>query len=370
MKLVKLIRPLFLVALGLHGLALFVPIGPQAETVIEDVDIADLDDSAGLANRPENQLTGALPVPDPNVAAAGNAASKLAAKPAVPAPATASPVPRPRPTAVAVRPAVPAPRQPVAAAPRVPVATPANSGAAIRPPAQATSPTAADNASSSTSAEDSSPSDSFLSTVDLPGNADEAVDSGSSSTNNEVNNEVSNETVTVAMLLAEVTQKLPEALKETVAMLEESLTYSAEDTDDESAEKNRLAWINKIQRQTNIGSIEPIEPTESTALTQVNYPIESSQQSSALMRGRNLNVCLDTPKPGKAEVGVLFDASGGVVDQPELIRSTGYGAVDEEIKAIASTQDHFPRDRNSKAYSFEVEVKYDDDACVELSDLK
>lgn len=369
MKLVKLIRPLFLVALGLHGLALFVPIGPQAETVIEDVDIADFDEETGLANRTENQLSGALPVPDPNVAAAGNAASKLAAKPAVPPPATASPAARlRRPAAVAVRPA--APRQPVAAAPRVSVATPANSAAAIRPPAPATSPTAADDASSSTSTEDSSSSDSFLSTVDLPGNADEAADNGSSSTNNEVNNEVNNETVTVAMLLAEVTQKLPEALKETVAILEESLTYSAEDTDDESAEKNRLAWTNKIQRQANIGSIEPIEPTESTALTQVNYPIESSQQSSALMRGRNLNVCLDTPKPGKAEIGVLFDASGDVVDQPELIRSTGYGAVDEEIKAIAATEEHFPRNRNSKAYSFEVEVKYDDDACVELSELK
>jgi len=44
--------------------------------------------------------------------------------------------------------------------------------------------------------------------------------------------------------------------------------------------------------------------------------------------------------------------------------------VDEEIKAIAATQDNFPSDRNSKAYSFEVEVNYDENACVALNELK
>jgi len=378
MKFVKLIRPLFLVALGLHGLALFVPIGPQETAVIEDLDLAELEPAT--RNDPSaNQSTGSLPVPDLNVGAAPSAAGKPNAKPnANPGAPTAVATPtavtrRAVPATVAVRPSAPVTRQPVSSTNPSAV----QSTSTLSTP-QSSSPRSGNtgsgntgsgnrttNSSTESTTDNENSGGSFLSSVNLP-------TSNSTETESGANNRASTTegVVTVVALLADITPDLPATLRETMVSLEKSLTYSPENTDDASAQKNRSDWKSRIQRQANIGAINSLESTESTALTQVNYPIESSQQTSELMQGRNINLCLNEPQPGKAEVGVLFDASGNVVDQPELLRSTGYSAVDEEIKAIAATQENFPSDRNSKAYRFEVEVNYDEKACVALSDLK
>ncbi|MEL6882442.1 MAG: hypothetical protein AAFP09_18095, partial [Cyanobacteria bacterium J06607_10] len=75
MKLIQIIRPLFFVAVGLHVLVLFVPVGASDPEVIEDVELSELSEDKKPAAAP-----GPSPVPDPNVAAAPAAAT--AAKPA------------------------------------------------------------------------------------------------------------------------------------------------------------------------------------------------------------------------------------------------------------------------------------------------
>jgi len=162
-----------------------------------------------------------------------------------------------------------------------------------------------------------------------------------------------------------VTRDLPKSLLDLASRLDQSLTYSADNTDDASAQEARDAWRADIQKQANVGQIERMPPTEIAELTQIEYPIESSLKSE----GRSLRRCL-TQDPKTAEVGVLFDSQGDVADEPRLLRSTGYGALNEEIKALVSAYDDFPSDRASKAYSFEVEVFYDSELCVTAVELQ
>ncbi|MEL6606013.1 MAG: hypothetical protein AAFP20_22600, partial [Cyanobacteria bacterium J06614_10] len=100
-------------------------------------------------------------------------------------------------------------------------------------------------------------------------------------------------------------------------------------------------------------------------LAKVTYPLEVSE----IPDRQPLSLCLEQ-EPHDAEIGVLFDADGDIVDRPTVIRSTGYSALNEQIQATVAAYEDFPSDRSSKAYNFEIEIEYDDEACVSLEDLK
>ena len=77
-------------------------------------------------------------------------------------------------------------------------------------------------------------------------------------------------------------------------------------------------------------------------------------------------------------MGVLFDAQGELIAPPTILRSTGYMALDAEIKARLTAAEQWSNShplanrqtRRSNAYVVGVEVDYDGDACVSLTDLK
>jgi hypothetical protein len=166
--------------------------------------------------------------------------------------------------------------------------------------------------------------------------------------------------------LADSASVSDDLLKE-VSELSELLAYSEADTDDRSASQNRADWIADIQRQANVGTIESIEPTEISDLTEIAYPIEVSEQAD--MEARSLSLCLEKV-PHNAEVGVLFDAQGDVADEPALLRSTGYAAINDEIIATVLGYEDFPPNRSSKAYLLEFDINYDAETCVSLEELK
>ncbi|MEL6854218.1 MAG: hypothetical protein AAFO83_03815 [Cyanobacteria bacterium J06607_13] len=377
MKLVQIIRPLFLMAVGLHALALFLPIGESEPEVVEDVDISELSEEA-----PKSRLPAPLPVPDPNVADQAKPAAQAkpgggAAKPAIAgSPAavasrsgatTAAVAARPAATAAprpaAARPAAPRP----AAAPSISVASPsAQSTPPVRPSAtptvQPTPPAASPPPSSSLpvlnpsdDAEDSASASSANS-----GSSSNATGSGTSASGTSGRGSIS-----IAALLEKVTQQVPASLRDLASEMDKSLTYDPENTDDDSAEQAREDWKANIQKQANVGTIERIEPTELDGLAEVTYPLEVSE----IPDRQPLSLCLEQ-EPHDAEIGVLFDADGDIVDRPTVIRSTGYSALNEQIQATVAAYEDFPSDRSSKAYNFEIEVEYDDDACVSLEDLK
>ena len=173
----------------------------------------------------------------------------------------------------------------------------------------------------------------------------------------------------IATLIANLSESVSvsKELLEEVSDLSESLTYREKDTDDNSADQNRVDWKADIQRQANVGTVESLAPTEISELTEIAYPIEVSKQAD--MAGRSLSLCLEA-EPHGAEVGVLFDSQGNVAGEPSLIRSTGYGVLNEEIIATVRSYEDFPPNRNSKAYLLEFEIDYDAETCVSLKELK
>ncbi|MEM9150283.1 MAG: hypothetical protein AAGB19_07490 [Cyanobacteria bacterium P01_F01_bin.3] len=368
MKLVQFLRPLFLVALGLHALVLFLPTGEGEDTVIEDVALEEL--SEETATSPKPPVPGNLPVPDPNVSTA-NAAAKPKSAPA---------------NAAAARPPV-NPRN----------ANNAASGASRRSNSANSSASSQRRAASGANGEDaqssgdrtrSSSANSSQNNANSQNsasirnqNADDSSGQSSSQSNSETtiavvtpqtnsgsdNDDASSEMPSrVSLLITQATRDLPNSLKDLAVRLDRSLTYNPKNTaDDPDVQKAKDDWQAELQEQANVGQIELMPPAEIVELTQIEYPIESSLK----VEGRSLRRCL-TEDPQTAEIGVRFDAQGNIAGEPELLRSTGYSAINEEIKALVAAYDDFPSDRASKAYTFEVEVFYDSELCITAVELQ
>lgn len=388
MKIIQFIHPMFLTALGLHASLLFVPIGGDAEPELleEDVPIAEL--TADASKAATSPTANKLPVPDPNVSTGAAKPNPTKAKPANPS-AIVQPKPAPRP--VAVKPATPAGTAAGAAA--VPATTGAvaasgsgsSVGDAIRSAAGENSNSSASSSGSEGSAlgnprgsdvqaagevttpvVESPPSQqtSFIPDLSAPDNAESNTgDSGEGGTSIPVEN------AKLAALVAALPREtvVPDALEASVLALQEALIYRAEGTKDETAEQLREAWINAVSRQANsAGSVERIEPTVQDDV-QLAYPMASS----VLREGRSLNVCLDE-EPSNAEIGVLFDSEGKLAVDPAILRSTGYQALDLEAIAMVTDEENLANinentsqeDRSNKAYIFEIEVEYDEKACI------
>ncbi|MEO0706173.1 MAG: hypothetical protein AAF050_10980 [Cyanobacteria bacterium J06649_5] len=368
MKVAKFIYPMFLVAVGLHGLLLFVPMGTDLEAeLIEDVELSELPETPGAKNG-ENAIAsttpvGALPVPDPNVS--GGTVSKPVSKP----------VPKP----VAARPAA---AQPAPATARRPAATrtAAARPAATSPPAARTSPAAtASRGGTNTPAARTSgqanqppepPNDASTGRpqLNLPDLSQSSRNETSAeTTSNEGNNDGS---TTATGLIASATGQLSAALKSLSSDFASDYTYSDVNTDAEGVARRRQLWAAKISQQANTAAGESVEPIVLPKAAKLSYPIETSMQAER----RSFRVCL-APEPNNAEVAVLFDSQGNAAGTPEIIRSSGYPAIDNELIArvqkggFTAADEGFPLNRLSKAYALPVEVEYVAADCMSLPKL-
>ena len=361
MKFVKLLRPLFIVALGLHALALFLPLGGASETAEVEV----VEEEAPLEELPSTS-PGTLPVPDLNAttnepASAGSAANGIVKSVLSPA-AVSSPAPA-APSSAATRSAPAAANVPNAGASRtIPPSVPS----AASPPTAPTPPAANDPVNSSPP----------LALPELDAAIAEPIASNASSSSaSEIetpDGENSQATESSAPteagdrdLIASAPNKVIESLKALMNRWAIALNYNPKGTDDSSAQAARAKWTDKISSQASRSSVGSLEPESIEDFMRVNYPIEASARDSE----QAFRVCLEQP-PGPAEVGVLFDSQGEIVGEPELIRSTGYQAVNREAIAQVESAEALPTNRRSKAFVLEVPIDYDKQACVKLSDLK
>ena len=389
MKLAKFIYPMFLVAIGLHGLLLFVPIGDaaDADSVEEDIVLSELPESAnGKLDPAANSPLGPLPVPDLNVAAGGGVAGSSAggaiAKTPSGAASTATTAAR---TAVAstARPrtaARPAAR-PAATRPATAPATPSNTTARTSASAGTTGQSTASGATAFGNGSGSSvglsiaePSDDALPSDALPSLESSNASSGSSiSLARDVNAAASNtdggtaNEPAIANLIASATGRVSDALKSLSSDFAADFTYIEEGTDTAGLEARRQRWVENISQQANtdLSSGETVEPIELEA-AELSYPIEASAQADR----RAFRICLDDAVPNDAEVAVLFDSQGKVVAEPEMTLSSGYPAIDKEILAMAAEAEGFPVERESKAYLLAFDVEYVAESCVSLPKLK
>lgn len=346
MKIAKFIYPMLLVALGLHGLALFVPIGGASEPAPEEVAVDNIEASEGAA---DEAVPGPLPVPDPNVStgtakATGGDTDNIA-------PTTFS----------AVRPALRAAtgsRTPRSAAPR-PVTISRSAPNNSQPSAPPSTPNSA------------SPDSSTVSSAEIPVLPPEDTDVDSpnrpSASNATANNAISNAAngnTTASNSATRAIATISEALKKFRDDLSQEIAYNPEHTDLEGAADRRNQWLSSINQQASAATIETLEPTPTLEIAKLAYPIDESKQPDR----HSFKLCLEQP-PHDAEVGILFDSQGKVARTPTIIRSTGYAALNNEILAAITAYDNFPTDRESKAYTLNVNVEYNKNECVSLPKL-
>lgn len=381
MKVIQFIRPLFLVALGLHASILFLPIGDDSDSALieEDVPLATLTDS------PQAAALGELPVPDPNVGALNPAAAapKAAAKATV---ATKAP-----PTAVAVRPApVPAAAvrsagsgsgsgsgsgggSAIAPAPVTPINS-SNSSATVTPTVTPTvnAPPAVPDAPVAAAAQQSSflpdltadSSEDAESSVAANSDSAQPVAANSASDNASDNADVATDSPKLSQLIASAQTEVPVSLAASLEDLAEALIYDPEGTGDAIAQQKRQVWQVETGAQATAGRIENAEPILVSDVV-LAYPVESAE----VLKGRSLTTCLDE-EPHSAEIGLVFDKQGELVGEPELIRSTGYKILNEEAIALATLPENLPENPAAKAYLYDITVDYDNERCVSLKDLQ
>ncbi|HEY9877192.1 MAG TPA: hypothetical protein V6D29_01990 [Leptolyngbyaceae cyanobacterium] len=105
-----------------------------------------------------------------------------------------------------------------------------------------------------------------------------------------------------------------------------------------------LGWYNSLSKDV-YG--DPMPGSNSIEPLRIQYP---------------LNTCLVAP-PELGRLGVVVDAVGAVISQPEILASTGYDVLDEQALA-AVTHYTFPTTGKVTAYGLPIEVEYDAATCV------
>jgi hypothetical protein len=366
----QILNPMVLLALGLHALVLFAPMGGESKA--DSTDPAEKKEVAS-SELPDKSTATTTPNPaaDAKLSAtpSGVINSILPVGAVVPSAAATRPAVQSRPVAPAF-----SARQPIASvfasipsnnravfSGRLPIPTP-NPVSAQPPVAQA-----AANPSQGSQSQNAAELPILPPTNAVPASSSPAITVARAAETPPVATPTSpsaaitdrpiqdSQPPSVATLIASASGKVSTSLRSLAAFFGDGLTYSAEGTDDVSTDQKLAAWTAVTAN---------VEPTPVSELVRVSYPLESGTKEV----GRSLNLCLEQP-PQSAEIGILFDAQGNV-EQLELIRSTGYSALNEEIKATVANYDKFPADRQSQAYILEVPVDYDAEACISLENLK
>lgn len=129
------------------------------------------------------------------------------------------------------------------------------------------------------------------------------------------------------------------------AQLRELYSYNPENTSGEAASQNMEDWVAslppEISEGENLNVNEPIDLT-------IEYP---------------LRTCLPGQEPRNASIGVVADADGELLAEPQLLRSTGYKGLNEDALQAVQSYD-IPAAEEPRAYTFRVNVDYDSENCL------
>ncbi|MFQ4138597.1 energy transducer TonB [Nodosilinea sp. PGN35] len=120
------------------------------------------------------------------------------------------------------------------------------------------------------------------------------------------------------------------------AAIRQRVTYTAEATTDAAFGQNLSQWQQTIREQTGLTDLTPEPAPEDLAVTYVQ------------------RACL-SETPGPVQAGVLVSPTGSTRSQPVVLRSSGYGAVDDHaLRAV--TAHRFPPAGEARAYTVTVDT--------------
>ncbi|HZG38431.1 MAG TPA: hypothetical protein VEZ50_07075 [Nodosilinea sp.] len=308
-----LLAPMLLASLALHGLVLLLPAGSSDEAVIPPPDPEQ--DSVAITRVPPAGAPDAAAVatPVPTAATPPSAAQPLAA--AVPQPqgrapvvrpaVVPQPVQRPRPTASRPQASPPPPPSPQPQGP--PASTSASASGAATAPAAAAPAQPTPSSSPLFGAEVGEGLLSYIAALNLP-------------------------------------QSQVERAAESI---QNRFGFNAAAVTREALNHNQRQWEAAIRQATGLAELSP--ETERTAFTTV-YP---------------QRVCL-AEEPGEVRIGAVANPDGSWRGEPALLRSSGYGALDE--KALQEIQRHrFDAADGIRAYILTVDtsVNYGPQPCLD-----
>lgn len=129
------------------------------------------------------------------------------------------------------------------------------------------------------------------------------------------------------------------------AQLRELYSYNPENTSGEAASQNMEDWVASLPPEVSEG--ENLNVNEPIDLT-IEYP---------------LRACLPGQEPRNASIGVVADADGELLAEPQLLRSTGYKGLNEDALQAVQSYD-IPAAEGPRAYTFRVNVDYDSENCL------
>lgn len=161
----------------------------------------------------------------------------------------------------------------------------------------------------------------------------------------------------VALREGAQSQDVPNLLQQFLARLHHSVLRT---TEPEAEEAKRL-WLESLEQQPGL----PVSAPEALETSlKLNYPLTTEEAAP-----RRLRSCLN-PLPVKGMVGVVVGANGEMTTEPTLLRSSGYGFLNDIALEKIKDYDDFPEESVQKIYTVDVEVDYDKATCVDLAKLK
>lgn len=161
----------------------------------------------------------------------------------------------------------------------------------------------------------------------------------------------------VALREGAQSQDVPNLLQQFLARLHHSVLSTTEP----EVEEAKRTWLAALEQQPGLQVSSPEALEKSLTL---NYPLTVEAASP-----RRLRSCLN-PLPVSGMVGVVLAANGEMATEPTLLRSSGYGFLNDIALEKIKDYSDFPEDSGQKIYTVDVEVDYDKDACVDLTKLK
>ncbi|MEA5463308.1 hypothetical protein VB741_06165 [Leptothoe sp. PORK10 BA2] len=140
------------------------------------------------------------------------------------------------------------------------------------------------------------------------------------------------------------------------------LHHSVLSTTEPEVEEAKRRWLADLGQQAGGQGASP--ETLDQAL-KLSYPLTTFEENGP----RQIRSCLN-PLPVKGLVGVVVEANGAIATEPTLLRSSGYGFLNDIALEKIKDYENFPEDSAQKIYLVDVEVDYDKTTCVDLAKLK
>ena len=160
-----------------------------------------------------------------------------------------------------------------------------------------------------------------------------------------------------------------------VMTLEERLlayTFDAAETEPEVSQEQLADWletgqalVTELELDPTLDLVAELDAAVALAAADPDSDLEGIfQRPIALTLDHEAGICL-TKEPQKGLIGAWVGPEGTLLGEPEVIRSTGYGGLNQQ--ALRYVQGlNFSEVETFTGYQFEVAVNYDPDDCVEL----